>query len=123
MANILIVDDQLSVQDMVSRLLEQAGHRTWTAGSYDEALSLVSSLKLDLVITDLPMTSPEGLTMLSAIQEASSLVTVMVLKGDEERDLPCDGHNAKTDYHLIRPRFYGGHLLLPYDGVGTSILN
>jgi CheY-like chemotaxis protein len=81
MANILIVDDQLSVQDMISRLLEQAGHKTWSAGSYDEALSLVGSLQLDLVITDLVMPEKPGLDLVAWLRKKKRRLPVIVISG------------------------------------------
>ena len=81
MANILIVDDQLSVQDMVSRVLEQAGHKTWTAGSYDEAVATVNSLQLDLVITDLVMPDKPGLDLVAWLRKKKRRLPVVVISG------------------------------------------
>ena len=50
--SILVVDDQPAVVEIASRILRHNGYRTLLAGSYDEALSLLSTCDPDLLLTD-----------------------------------------------------------------------
>jgi two-component system, cell cycle sensor histidine kinase and response regulator CckA len=50
--SILVVDDQPAVVEIASRILHHNGYRTLQAGSYDEALSLLSTYDPDLLLTD-----------------------------------------------------------------------
>lgn len=49
---ILVVDDQPAVLEVVSRILRHNGYHTLEAGSYEEALSLLSTHHPDLLLTD-----------------------------------------------------------------------
>jgi two-component system, cell cycle sensor histidine kinase and response regulator CckA len=49
---ILVVDDQPAVLKVVSRILRHNGYHTLEAGSYEEALSLLSMHDPDLLLTD-----------------------------------------------------------------------
>lgn len=99
------------------------GYSVHFAWNIEKAMDSLSRNYIDLVITDLSMNSPEGLDLLARIQETSPLATVMVLRGNEEIDPPCNGPDGETDYYLITPGFRERHILLPDYGVGTSVLN
>jgi CheY-like chemotaxis protein len=49
---ILVVDDQPAVLEVVSRILRHNGYHTLEAGSYEEALSVLSNHDPDLLLTD-----------------------------------------------------------------------
>jgi hypothetical protein len=55
MALILAVDDSVTMRQMVTFTLTNAGHQVLEAESGDEALKLAKSNKFDLVITDVNM--------------------------------------------------------------------
>jgi PAS domain S-box-containing protein len=58
--SILVVDDQPAVLEVVSRILRQNGYHTLEAGSYEAALSLLSTHDPDLLLTDtVPSEIPE----------------------------------------------------------------
>ncbi|NIQ97343.1 MAG: response regulator, partial [Desulfuromonadales bacterium] len=52
---IMIVDDSLSVRQMVKATLEEGGYETSEAKDGEEALERFRSAPVDLVITDLNM--------------------------------------------------------------------
>ena len=47
-----MVDDQPAVLEVVSRILRHSGYHTLEAGSYEEALSQLSTHDPDLLLTD-----------------------------------------------------------------------
>lgn len=49
---VLVVDDQPAVLEVVSRILRHNGYHTLEAGSYEEALSMLSDHDPDLLLTD-----------------------------------------------------------------------
>jgi CheY-like chemotaxis protein len=59
--NVLIVDDEPSVQRFVERVLSEAGYATTVAGDGPEALEAASRMaELDLVVTDVMMPQMTG---------------------------------------------------------------
>jgi len=65
---ILVVDDELSMREFLSILLEREGYQVEVAGSAEEALRLMGSLLFDLVISDVNMPGLGGIELLSRIK-------------------------------------------------------
>ena len=61
----LIVDDEESARDIVSRMVESAGMSVATAENGSEALEILSEVDIDLVILDLLMPTMNGFEFLS----------------------------------------------------------
>jgi two-component system response regulator ResD len=53
MATILVVDDEISIQELVRLYLEKEGFRVESAGSGKEALERIDALKPSLVVLDI----------------------------------------------------------------------
>ena len=66
---ILAVDDEASEPDGLARLVGQWGYEVETAGSGEEALSLVESQHPAVVLTDLVLPEMDGLTLLEKLRE------------------------------------------------------
>ncbi len=67
MPNILIIDDDVSINDMISEALETEGYFVQKAYSGTEALMLLSAEKPDLILQDLMLPGITGEVLLSKI--------------------------------------------------------
>jgi two-component system, NtrC family, response regulator PilR len=65
---ILVVDDDLSMREMLSILLRRFGYTVDVAASGEEALAVIESEWPDLVLTDLNMPGMHGIALLSEIK-------------------------------------------------------
>src|SRR5579875_1563707 len=59
---VLVVDDHPDIRLICAKALEQAGYRTATAGSGDEALAALAAGAPDLIVLDLMMPGMDGFT-------------------------------------------------------------
>ncbi len=79
MATILIVDDDLSIQEVLEIALENQGHKIKTAQDIEKATSLLMSEMFDLVILDIKLGNENGLELLKAIsREYPNLPVLMI---------------------------------------------
>ncbi|WP_408097783.1 two-component system response regulator [Peredibacter sp. HCB2-198] len=69
---ILIVDDQPELISVMSMYFRHFGYQHYTAGSAKEALDVLSSEKINLVICDLVMPQMGGLELLKKVREFNS---------------------------------------------------
>ena len=87
MIRILIVDDELSVCDVLGEFLAEKGYETETAYSGQEALEILCAKHYDLMLLDLKMPGMSGLELLKKIRKSSYQVGVVVLTGVQDLDL------------------------------------
>jgi len=65
---ILVVDDDLELNKLLSRFLEKNGFEVSSAGDARQALDTLEREKVDFVLTDLMMPMLDGLAFLDAIR-------------------------------------------------------
>ena len=105
--HILLAEDNLVNQRLVTRLLEKRGHRVVAAVNGREALEALEKDAYDLVLMDLQMPEMDGMEALAKIREKEAVhgghqpvvaLTAHALKGDVERGL-----SAGMDGYLTKP--------------------
>jgi len=79
MAKILIVDDEPSMREFLTILLEKQGHAVQSAASGAEALSLLQGPHSDLIISDIRMPDLSGLSLLEKIKNLGLPVPVVLI--------------------------------------------
>jgi len=70
-SDVLVVDDSAAIRKILNRVLRQTGmsiRNILEAGDGQEALDLLKSSKLDLVLTDINMPKMDGLQLLAAMK-------------------------------------------------------
>src|SRR5689334_12309032 len=99
--SILVVDDSLTNQKLISYILEYDGYHVLTAETAEGALSLLRANRVDLILMDIALPGMDGLelTRLLKADEATCSIPVIALtafamKGDDTIALEagCDGY-------------------------------
>jgi two-component system nitrogen regulation response regulator NtrX len=76
---ILIIDDEISIQESLSGILEDEGFSTLCASSAETGLELLEEEQVDLVLLDIWLgKNMDGMTALSKIKEDFSLPVIMI---------------------------------------------
>ncbi|WP_085903139.1 two-component system response regulator GlrR [Yersinia enterocolitica] len=78
-ANLLLVDDDLSLLKLLGMRLTSEGFNVTTAESGQEALRLLMREKIDLVISDLRMDEMDGMALFAEIQKHQPGMPVIIL--------------------------------------------
>ena len=104
---VLVTDDNLVNQRLVTRLLEKRGHRVTTASNGLEALEALQKEPYDLVLMDVQMPRMDGFEATAKIRKSENgtnsripiiALTAHAMKGDRERCLA-----AGMDGYLTKP--------------------
>ena len=66
---ILIIDDEKSIVDILKFNLEKEGYKTLIAYDADEALEIVFSTSLDLILLDVMLPKSDGFTVCKKIRQ------------------------------------------------------
>ena len=76
---ILVVDDELSMREFLSILLEREGYQVDVADSAQDALRMIETSLFDLVISDVQMPGLTGIELLSKIKAVSADTVVLMI--------------------------------------------
>lgn len=95
---VLVVDDQVSIQHILAQLLAAEGYEVKTAGRVDEAIAVLRHDAIDAVVLDVRMPGASGLELLEFIRRDPALrdLPVLILTGvsltrDEEAAIARHG--------------------------------
>ena len=66
--HLLVVDDQTSMRELLGILFEREGYTVSAASSAEEAIALLKSLPIDLVLTDMNMPGMSGLELVRLVR-------------------------------------------------------
>lgn len=79
MANILIVDDDLSLREVLEIALIKKEHSVWAAPDSATALSLLHAHNMDLILLDLRLGQESGIDLLVRIREVWTDIPVLMV--------------------------------------------
>jgi len=100
-ATVLVVDDDESNRDVLGRVLQSKGYTVVLAASGPEALELVDSQPIDLVLLDIMMPDVSGLDVLKALRAKhprEALPVIMATAKDQPRDVVDALKMGANDY-------------------------
>lgn len=105
MATILVVDDHIPNQRLLSFILQQNAFSVITALNGVQALERLAESQIDLVVTDLSMPKMDGLTLMSHIRADTrykGLPIIVLTASGAERD-HTRASNSGANACLIKP--------------------
>jgi PAS domain S-box-containing protein len=105
---LLVVDDEEMNRDLLSRRLIRSGYEVLTAASGAEALALLESRPIDLLLLDLMMPGMSGIEVLERVRRkwpASDFPIVMVTAVPEREGIVAAMHAGANDY-IVKPVDY-----------------
>jgi two-component system cell cycle response regulator len=82
----LVVDDELTILESLSRIMMHAGYECLVARDAEEALALMEVHPVDVVISDMRMPGRDGMELLAEIRARHKDVDVIMMTGFDSRD-------------------------------------
>lgn len=102
MADILIVEDEKNMQDIIAEYVKRDGHTCFTADDGIDALMILKSNPVDLMILDIMMPHLDGFSVCKTAREMSGLpIILLTAKSDEEDKLK--GYEYGADDYMTKP--------------------
>lgn len=102
MANVLVVEDEKSMQDIIVEYMQRGGHTCFTADDGVDALMVLKNNPMDLMILDVMMPHLDGFSVCRMAREMSSIPVIMLTaKGGEDDKLK--GYEYGADDYMTKP--------------------
>src|SRR5215211_520589 len=99
---VLVVEDDISIADVLRRTIRQEGHEVRSAGDGVEALRLAEEFTPDLVVLDLGLPKLDGVEVCRRLR-AESDVPILILTARTETDDRVTGLDSGADDYLVKP--------------------
>ncbi|MBQ6819694.1 MAG: response regulator transcription factor [Clostridium sp.] len=99
---ILIVDDEKEIRDLIEIYLKGEGYRVIKAENGEEALNILESNDIDLIVLDVMMPKVNGIDTCLKIREEREMPIIMLSAKSEDIDKIL-GLNTGADDYLTKP--------------------
>ena len=103
MALILVVDDEVSLAEMICDALSIAGHTAVAAHDGVAALALVREQRPQLIITDVNMPKVDGFELLERLRSSGNETPVIVLTARADKQDLTTGFRTGADDYMVKP--------------------
>ena len=103
MFQIMVVDDDKNTQLFLKAVLEAENYTVVTAGNGEEALALMDTNHIDLVVLDIMMPKMDGYEFTKILRESDNNLPILMVSA---RHLPSDkrhGFMVGTDDYMSKP--------------------
>jgi len=101
--DVLIVDDQAGVRYLLEIIVEDSGHRAYTACNGLEAVDLARSIRPDLVFMDVRMPLMGGLEALEKIKALTPETNVVIMTAFSSEDTVTQAMQKGALTCIVKP--------------------
>lgn len=102
MYNILICDDEKDIVSALKIYLSSEGYHTYEASNGKEALEIIKSADIHLILMDIMMPELDGLTATARLREVSNVPVILLTAKSEDTDKVL-GLNIGADDYITKP--------------------
>src|SRR5688572_5620660 len=122
-ARVLVVDDEASIRDLLSKTLALAEYEVDTASDAGTALDRVRGVSYDLLIADLKMPGMDGLTLIRQVKRIRTDLPVIIITGFSTESSAIEAVNLGVAGYLTKPFRVPQVLAAAAKALGAPALN
>ncbi|MCK5345002.1 MAG: sigma-54-dependent Fis family transcriptional regulator, partial [Candidatus Heimdallarchaeota archaeon] len=100
--NILVVDDSEDMLEVLRRNLTLKGYKTYTVSNVEEAIKILESTHIDLVLTDLKMPGVGGIELIKHVRANFKNIEVLVITGFPSIQGAVDAVKTGAEEYLVK---------------------
>ena len=103
LGKVLIIDDEASLRQTLTRILQKIGCETMTAVDGREALEMLAEQRFDLVYLDIHLPELDGLQILKEIRQQNPRLPVILLTGYGSMQSAVEALRLGASDYLLKP--------------------
>jgi putative nucleotidyltransferase with HDIG domain len=100
---LLIVDDERSICEILKQYLQIKGYTVFSARSAEDAVNIIKSERIDLVLSDIKMPGMSGVELLKWIREYNRVLPVLLTTGFPTLDSAIEALKLGAFDYLTKP--------------------
>jgi response regulator RpfG family c-di-GMP phosphodiesterase len=102
-SNILVVDDELSISEILANFLNKKGYTVFRAKTGEEAIEIIKNTEINLVLSDIKMPGMSGVDLLKWIKEFNKFLPVIITTGYPTLDNAIESLKLGAYDYLTKP--------------------
>ncbi|MBC8080246.1 MAG: response regulator transcription factor [Gorillibacterium sp.] len=103
MIQVLVVEDDKNLRKLMSAYLERGGYQALEARNSEEALRLLNSNHIDMMISDIMMPDMDGYELTELLRQANVQMPILMVTAKETFEDKKRGFTAGTDDYMVKP--------------------
>lgn len=103
MFKVLVVEDDRELRELFSRVLTRHGYKTLEAGNGEEALEVLDSEYIDVIVSDIMMPVMDGYELVRSLREADINIPVLMITAKDAFSDMERGFLSGTDDYMVKP--------------------
>jgi putative two-component system response regulator len=100
---VLVVDDDVSVRDLLVSIIGDAGYNVADANNAEEAIKLLTDIHFHLVVSDIKMPRISGIELLKTIKQLNPDIPVILVTGFPDIDLTIESLKLGAHDFILKP--------------------
>ena len=103
MIKILVVEDDIKLNKLVRKALEEEGYDAYMALNADSALQMFKEDHYDLIISDIMMPVKDGFALAEEVREFNSSVPILFMTAIDDFEAKKRGYELGIDDYMVKP--------------------
>lgn len=103
MAKILVVEDDLDLNRILSRSLVNGGYEVISAINGQDALDKTVDVGYDMVITDIMMPRMDGFELAKCIRDVNKEIPIIFMTARDDKPSKMFGYSIGIDDYIVKP--------------------
>jgi two-component system probable response regulator PhcQ len=101
LTSVLLVDDEPEILEGLRRTLRREPYRLVTAQSADEAMRVIESESIDVIVSDIDMPGTNGLDLIARIRRDHPMIVRLLLTGDASLEAALQAINQGEVHRFL----------------------
>lgn len=103
MARILVVEDELDLNRIISKSLRDRGYDVVSAANGLEALEKTEGVKFDMILTDIMMPKMNGFELAESIRLTDREIPIVFMTAKDDKPSKILGYSIGVDDYIVKP--------------------
>ncbi|MBR3767980.1 MAG: response regulator transcription factor [Clostridia bacterium] len=103
MFQILVAEDNANSAKLMRIILNQAGYKVILVSNGYEALEVMDTKHIDLIVLDVMMPKMDGFEFTRQLRQAGNTTPILMVTAKYQNEDKCEGFIAGTDDYMVKP--------------------
>lgn len=103
MIKILVVEDDVNLNQLISSTLKKSGYCVIEAFDGQEALDCLEEHTISLILSDIMMPKMDGFNFASRVRENDKQIPILFMSARDDKFSKHMGYNAGIDDYIVKP--------------------